>query len=61
MNYTLQIEINQPRARVAELFGDPENLGVWQPGYLGLEHRSGQEGAAGSTSTLSYRPREERD
>lgn len=52
MNYTLEIEINQPRARVAELFGDPENLGAWQPGYLGLEHLSGTEGAAGSTSTL---------
>jgi carbon monoxide dehydrogenase subunit G len=54
MNDTLEIEINQPRARVAELFGDPENLGAWQPGYLGLEHLSGTEGAAGSTSTLRY-------
>ncbi len=36
-HYTLSVEIEQPIARVAELFGDPETLPFWQPGFQGLE------------------------
>lgn len=54
IKYTLEIEINQPRARVAELFGEPENLGAWQPGFLSFEELEGEPGAPGSTSRLKY-------
>ena len=37
MHYRLELEIGVSRARVCELFGDPENLGAWQPGFLGIE------------------------
>ena len=57
MKYHLEIEINQPRERVAELFGNPENLAFWQPGFVSLEHLSGEEGEAGSKSRLLYKNR----
>jgi hypothetical protein len=49
---TLDIEINQPRARVAELFGGSENLGAWQPGFLSIEDPEGESGAPESTSLV---------
>lgn len=54
INYTLEIDINQPRSRVAELFGEPANLGAWQPGFLSMEDLEGEPGAPGSTSRLKY-------
>ena len=54
MNYTLEIELNQPRARVVELFDDADNLGAWQPGYLGMKHVGGEEGKAGAQYELRY-------
>ena len=37
MNYTLEIEIDQPKAKIAELFGNPDNLAYWQPGFQSCE------------------------
>lgn len=54
MQYTLEIEIEQPREQVAALFGDPENLGAWQPGFLKCEDISSDPGQAGSVCRLSY-------
>lgn len=35
--YSLEMEIGQPRAKIGELFGDPENLVYWQPGFISSE------------------------
>ena len=42
MHYTLEIEIDQPREKVAELFGNPENLGYWQPGFVQMDPIEGE-------------------
>lgn len=57
MQYTLEIEIDQPRSKIAELFGDPQNLAFWQPGFVSYEHLSGDEGKPGSKSRLLYKNR----
>lgn len=54
MNYSLELEINAPRERVVELFDSLENLGAWQPGYLGAEQLEGEPGAVGSKMSLKY-------
>jgi len=54
MKYQLDIEINKPREQVVELFGNPENLAFWQPGFVSIEHVSGEAGKAGSVSRLTY-------
>ena len=57
MNYSLEIEIDQPRDKVIELWDNIDNLAFWQPGYLGCEHLSGEPGAVGAKSKLSYKNR----
>ncbi len=52
--YTLEIEIELPRARVIELFDDPDNLSKWQPGLQSFERLSGEPGQPGSQSKLVY-------
>ena len=42
MHYTLEIEIDQPREKVAELFGNPEHLGCWQPGFVRMDPIEGE-------------------
>ena len=37
MRYQIELEIAQPRERVIELFLDPQNLAVWQPGFVSIE------------------------
>lgn len=54
MHYTIEIEIDQPREKVAELFGNPENLGFWQPGFRSIEHLSGESGKPGEKFRLLY-------
>jgi hypothetical protein len=54
MKYALEIEVMLPRERVGELFGEAENLGAWQPGFVGLEHASGKPGKPGAKSRLTY-------
>ncbi len=55
MKYTCEIEIDVPRARVIELFENPENLAAWQAGFISLQPLSGAPGADGSTSRLKYK------
>lgn len=57
MKYTLELEIDQAREKVAELFGNPENLVYWQPGFISIEHLSGEKGEAGSKYRLLYKNR----
>lgn len=54
MNYTLEIEIDQPREKVVELFNSQENLPFWQPGFISAEPISGEPGAEGSKTRLLY-------
>ena len=43
MRYQLELDIDQPRERVIELFLDSENLYKWQQGLVSFEHLDGQE------------------
>lgn len=52
--YTIELEIERPRVEVAELFADPESLPFWQPGFVSIEHLSGEEGKPGGKSRLLY-------
>ncbi|MEM7013597.1 MAG: SRPBCC family protein [Verrucomicrobiota bacterium] len=55
MKYTVEVEINQPRDRVAELFDSQDNLGAWQPGFVSCEHLEGDVGKPGAKSKLTYK------
>lgn len=54
MKYELEIEINQPRAKVIELFDSTENLKEWQCGLESFEHVSGTPGEVGAVSHLVF-------
>lgn len=54
MQYECETVINLPRARVIELFDDPDNLSKWQPGLQSFEHISGELGQTGAQSRLVY-------
>lgn len=54
MKYTLELEIDKPRAEVVEKFEDVDSLGAWQPDFLGAEPISGEPGTAGSKLMLKY-------
>ena len=51
MDYQLEIEIEKPRETIAELFGNPDNLAYWQPGFLGITPIDGEAGR----NRLDYR------
>ena len=55
MKYTTEVEINLPRAKVIELFDNPENLNKWQTGLVSFEHTEGEPGKEGAKSQLKYR------
>jgi len=55
MNYTVAVEIDLPRARVLELFDNPDNMTKWQPDLVSFEHISGEPGQTGAKSRLSYK------
>lgn len=48
------IDINQPKAVVAELFADPNNLKEYQDGFQKKELVSGQKGQVGAVSKMYY-------
>ena len=52
--YTVAIDIDVPRARVIELFDNPDNLFCWQDGLQSFDHVSGEPGQPGASSTLVY-------
>lgn len=55
MKYTVEIEIDLPKARVIELFDDAEKMTQWQPDLIDFEHLSGDLGQPGAKSKLVYR------
>jgi hypothetical protein len=55
MKYSLSIQIDLPREKVVELFDNPENLKLWQPGFISAEHISGEKGHPGSKTRLNYK------
>lgn len=57
MKYTTEITINQPRARVIELFDNTENLYKWQEGLLSFELLEGEAGQEGAVSKMVYASR----
>ena len=54
IKYTLEQTINQPIDKVVELMENPDNFKEWQPGFISLEHISGEPGQVGSKSKLKY-------
>jgi hypothetical protein len=54
VKYSVDIEIDLPRARVVELFDNPDNLKHWQPGLVSFEAISGVPGEPGGRSRLRY-------
>lgn len=52
--FTVEIEIEQPRDKVVELFNNTENLFKWQTGLQSFEHLSGEPGQPGSKSKMIY-------
>ena len=52
--YTLDIDINRPRATVIEIFDNPDNLAKWQPGFHSFAHLSGTPGTVGAKSKIIY-------
>lgn len=55
MKYTLDIEIDLPRAKVVELFDNPDNLKKWQLDLVSFEHLSGDPGQVGAKSKLLHK------
>lgn len=54
MKYSVHIDLELPRQRVVELFDDPNNLPYWQEGLQSFEHLSGEPGAPGAQSRLTF-------
>lgn len=54
MNYTTEIVIRLPRAKVIELFLNAENFKHWQPGLKSFEQLEGKQGEEGARSKLVY-------
>jgi uncharacterized membrane protein len=54
MNYSNQIDINLPRARVVELFDNVDNLKHWMPGLVHFETYEGQSGKPGAKSRMEF-------
>lgn len=54
MNYTNQIDIELPRARVVELFDNVDNLKEWMPGLVLFETFEGQSGKPGAKSRMEF-------
>ena len=54
IKYTCEITIDLPRAQVAALFDDPQNLFKWQNGLQKMEHISGTAGEKDAQTRLVY-------
>ena len=55
MRYQLELEIDQPRERVIELFLDSDNLSKWQPSLVSFDHISGEPREVGAKSRQVHR------
>ncbi len=54
MKYACELEIDQPRQKVADLFKDPENAKHWQTGLLEREQLLGRPGEVGAKARLKF-------
>ena len=54
MKFKCELIIDLPRARVIELFDNPDNLSKWQPTLQSFELISGEAGQPGAKSRLLY-------
>ncbi len=54
MKYQSELVIDLPRAKVVELFDDPDNLARWQPGLKSFELVEGEYGQTGAVSQMVY-------
>ena len=55
MKYTQETIINAPLSKTIKLFDDPDNLDKWQPGFISMEHISGEDGMSGAKYRLKYK------
>lgn len=55
MKYRNEITINANRDTVVKLFDNPENLVKWQPGFVAMEHISGEQGQVGAKYLMKYK------
>ncbi|UXX78018.1 SRPBCC family protein [Reichenbachiella carrageenanivorans] len=55
MKYTVDILIDLPRAKVIELFDNPELMPKWQPDLVSFEPLSGAPSQPGSKAKLHYK------
>lgn len=55
MKYSVEIEINQPIAKVIELFDNVDNMKQWMEGLQSFEHISGTAGQVGAKSKLMFK------
>lgn len=55
LTYSNEIIINLPREEVVRLIEDPDNMKHWQPGFISMEHISGERGKDGMKSRLNYK------
>ena len=55
MQYTTEVTINVPRAKVVELFTDPAHFTDWQPGLECYELVSGEQAQTGARAELTTR------
>jgi len=55
MKYTLELDIDVPRKNMIEYFDNPDNMAKWQPGFVKMEHVSGEPGEIGAKSKLYYK------
>lgn len=53
-SYTLTIDIGVPRDLVIELFDDPDNFPMWQPGLQSWTLTKGQQGHVGAQATAVF-------
>ncbi|MEP1094561.1 MAG: SRPBCC family protein [Cyclobacteriaceae bacterium] len=54
MKYSIDILIDVPREKAAELIGNASNMKFWQKGFVSLDHISGEAGQPGAKSKLKY-------
>ncbi|NVK29307.1 MAG: SRPBCC family protein [Flavobacteriia bacterium] len=55
MRYSCFITIDKPRARVVEMFQDPDGLKNWMDGFQKMEHISGEKGKVGSKTDFYFK------
>ncbi|HAW20500.1 MAG TPA: SRPBCC family protein [Flavobacteriales bacterium] len=55
LKYSNEIVINVPVKRAIELMEDPDNMKHWQPGFISIQHISGEKGKDGMKSELRYK------